>query len=354
MGLLGSDASIDFVPQPPVEGQPPPDRSPVPPNSELAGTRAATVGTLLSRASDVVPSTQETLNDLRRSMQRLEKMAPLMEETLREYRDLARIGRDLVPDLRRTNTEVADLARAAREALPEARRAAEDAGAASRNVAKLAERADVLLQANQDKLVKAVDNFNDAATRAAAMLSEENQKNVNAIVRNTRRASDRFESIANNVDEASKEGKEAVKEGRKAGERLNRLLNQVEEILQTLSATTRPLGERGPRMVQNADELLEKLNRSAGDFTSLLGVLDRSDGTFRRFLTDPTVYNRLDDVLCGVQRALPRVDRILRDFETFADKLARHPEAIGLGGVVRPGSGLKEPPTPPGVYRPMH
>ena len=43
---------------------------------------------------------------------------------------------------------------------------------------------------------------------------------------------------------------------------------------------------------------------------------------------------------------MPRLDRILKDFETFADKLAHHPEAIGLGGVVRPGSGLKDPPAP--------
>ena len=32
-----------------------------------------------------------------------------------------------------------------------------------------------------------------------------------------------------------------------------------------------------------------------------------------------------------------------------ADKLARHPEAIGLGGVVRPGDGLKNPPPIPGT-----
>jgi hypothetical protein len=25
----------------------------------------------------------------------------------------------------------------------------------------------------------------------------------------------------------------------------------------------------------------------------------------------------------------------------FADKVARHPESLGVGGVVRPGSGLK-------------
>jgi hypothetical protein len=53
-----------------------------------------------------------------------------------------------------------------------------------------------------------------------------------------------------------------------------------------------------------------------------------------------------------VTRMLPKVDRALQDLEIFADKLARHPEAIGLGGVVNPGSGLKQAPSswqrPPG------
>ena len=47
---------------------------------------------------------------------------------------------------------------------------------------------------------------------------------------------------------------------------------------------------------------------------------------------------------------IPLYREILADFETFADKLARHPEALGLGGVVRPGDGLKDPPTPPGAF----
>ena len=47
----------------------------------------------------MVPTTQETLNDIRKSMQRIEKLAarwekatPLAEDTMREYRDLARSG----------------------------------------------------------------------------------------------------------------------------------------------------------------------------------------------------------------------------------------------------------------------
>jgi phospholipid/cholesterol/gamma-HCH transport system substrate-binding protein len=39
---------------------------------------------------------------------------------------------------------------------------------------------------------------------------------------------------------------------------------------------------------------------------------------------------------------LPRLDRALRDVEIFADKLARHPELLGIGGAIRPSSGVKE------------
>jgi phospholipid/cholesterol/gamma-HCH transport system substrate-binding protein len=45
-------------------------------------------------------------------------------------------------------------------------------------------------------------------------------------------------------------------------------------------------------------------------------------------------------------RGMPRLERILKDLETFSDKLARHPELLGVRGAVRPSEGLKEPPRP--------
>ena len=49
IGLLGTDASIDFVPVPTEEGQAV-DRSALEPGSEMAGVRPANVNTLLNRA----------------------------------------------------------------------------------------------------------------------------------------------------------------------------------------------------------------------------------------------------------------------------------------------------------------
>jgi len=63
IGILGNDASIDFVP---IAVKPPelPDRSEIPPGSEIEGFHAVTFNTLLTRASDVVPTTQEAINDV--------------------------------------------------------------------------------------------------------------------------------------------------------------------------------------------------------------------------------------------------------------------------------------------------
>ena len=61
-----------------------------------------------------------------------------------------------------------------------------------------------------------------------------------------------------------------------------------------------------------------------------------------RFLADPSLYNNLNDTATMVNKILPRLDRAMRDVEVFADKLACHPELLGIGGAVRPSSGVKE------------
>jgi ABC-type transporter Mla subunit MlaD len=388
VGLLGSDAAIDFIPVPPEAGQPA-DHTPLEPGAEVVGVRQASVSTLLTRATAVVPTTQETLDEMRKSLQRLERMSPLAEETMREYRDLARSARQMIPDLRRTNDEYRELARAARDAIPdlrrtndevrqlvqsaretipELRRTNEDIGATARNWGRLGERLDVLLQANQDKLVRTLDSLNDTLTRTANVLNDENQRNLAVTLRNVSSASQNLGSISRSTDDVLQQGRTTVR-------RLNEALEQTNHVLSDLQKTTRPLGERGEGMIRNLDEslantrkittpladrsertarnldeALERLNATLGDVRALMRVLDQSDGTLRRLLTDPSLYNHLDEAACMVKALVPRVDLILRDFEVFADKLARHPESLGLGGLVRPSSGLKDPPTPPGFY----
>ena len=96
--------------------------------------------------------------------------------------------------------------------------------------------------------------------------------------------------------------------------------------------------------MRNLDEGATKLNSTLTDAQGFLKVLTGSEGTFRRFLDDPALYNNLAEAACMLVRIMPRVDRALRDVEVFADKIARHPESLGVGGAISPSSGLKESP----------
>jgi ABC-type transporter Mla subunit MlaD len=428
-GLLGSDASIDFIPRP-VEPGEPVDRGPVEPGAELVGARAATVGTLLRGASDVVPSTQETLADIRKSIQRLEKLAarieksvPLADETMRAYRDLARRAQSSIPEFEKTNSQAQEFIRTARGVLPEVERTAEqyrllaqdaraaipelmktnreiqeltrglqnalpsveraadefrelaselrrmmptvrnaveDVAATARTATKLIEEFDVFWQKNRETVQDALGNLNRLLSQATKLVTDENINKINGTITNLRTASDQLPKITRDTADITEQGRTTVR-------RLNETLMQLEKPLADFQKTmedarkllaeanrlTQPFSERSERIARNADESLAAVNKAMGDIRALMGALDRADGTLKKILTDPSLYNNLDAAVVMVLRMVPRFNRILKDFEIFADKLARHPESIGLGGVVRPGSGLKDPPTPPIATQPQ-
>src|SRR5579871_6468341 len=63
-GMLGSDPTIDFIPREVPPGQVA-DRRPVEPGEQIAGVQGPDVRNLLNQTSELVPSTQETLNEIR-------------------------------------------------------------------------------------------------------------------------------------------------------------------------------------------------------------------------------------------------------------------------------------------------
>jgi phospholipid/cholesterol/gamma-HCH transport system substrate-binding protein len=403
-GLLGSDTCIDVQPASPAAKGQTPDRTPVEPGSIVAGGKQANIHTLLSRASEVVPATHDTLTQLRQSLERLERLGPLLEETVKEYRDLAKATREAIPEVRRTATEVGrtatevgnlahatrdavpglsqtsdevrELARAVREMVPELRRtndevcglveAARDsvpslnqtndevrqlAHAVRETVPELrhtneeiqhsveswgrvGDRVDGLIALNQDKLVKTVDNLNETLVRLSTLFNADNERNLATLLQNVRASSDNLQSITRNTDELLKESRLTV---HKVGDSVAR----ADDAMNNLQQATKPLAERSNNVMKNLDESTAKFNATMTELHDLMRVVSQSNGTLQRLVLDPSLYNHLDETVCTLERVLPRLDRILHDLEIFADKVARHPEALGVGGVVSPSSGLK-------------
>ena len=114
-----------------------------------------------------------------------------------------------------------------------------------------------------------------------------------------------------------------------------------------MQQATKPLGERGGVMVKNLEEASGRLNQVLADVQALFKTIDQGDGTLRRILTDPSLYNHIDQAALKVNQMLCQLDRVLSDVKVFADQIARHPEKLGVGGAIRPSSGLKEAPSVP-------
>jgi len=275
---------------------------------------------------------------MRKLFAKFDKTLPLMEETLREYRDLGKLMRGLVPEFGKTNDVLRDLVKATNASIPELRRTNDEIQITARNWGKLGERLDVLLQTNEQKLTRTLDQLNETLRRVGATFNEENQKHLGDTLKNVRDSSTRLESITRNTDDL-------IQESRKTMSKVNSSVSRADEVLGNLQQATKPLADRTPAIMRNLDESSAKLNLLLSDLSGVFRALGRGDGTLQRLLSDPSLYNHLNEAACLITRSLPRLDRILGDLEVFADKLARHPEAIGLGGVVRPSSGLKDAPS---------
>jgi phospholipid/cholesterol/gamma-HCH transport system substrate-binding protein len=314
VGILGGDTSIDFIPRQEGEAA---DRSFVEPDEVLVGARMANINTLLTQASQVVPTTQEALDQMRKSIQRFERLTPQMEEALKEYTRLAQSINKTIPDIQRTNAEIET---------------------SVRTWGRLGENVNNLVVTQQDKLIKTLDNLNDTIQRIASVFNDENQRNINVIIRNVRTSSDNLDDLVKNTNDVLKETQKTVKI-------IGESVSKADEALQNLNKATRPFADRGETISRSLDETTDRLNRVLGDVQSLLRVVGEKDGTFNRLISDPSLYNNIDAAACQLGRMMTRVDRILKDMEVFADKLARHPELIGAGGIVRPSSGLKDAPS---------
>ncbi len=348
-GLLGGDTTIDFLP---AEDAKKADLTPVPSGSTVPGFTPPEASDLVQKTGELLPPAKVSLDELQKVLENIDKMTPLLQETIKEFRDVARATNKLVPELQQTSRELAQLSKSARQMVPELSRTNEEFQLTARVWGKLGERLDVMVQTNEGKLNKTIDQLEEAMRRFNLVLGDENQKNLaealknsrsasaefDAIAKNTRAASRDFESIAKNTDQLVKESRGTIKQ-------LNETLLKADQFFDSMQRFSKPLGERSPTWFKSLDESSVTLNKLLNDLRDLTRDFARSDGTLQKLMYDPSLYNNLNESACMLTRVLPRLDRILADVEIFSDKIARHPESLGIGGVVRPGSGLKEPPS---------
>jgi phospholipid/cholesterol/gamma-HCH transport system substrate-binding protein len=334
--LFGGESAIAFVP--PDDPKLQADDTIVEPGSTLQGVIPTDAGALMQRTADLVQPAQEAFVEIKRVFQGINEMKPMVDQTLKDFGEVSKMVKKIGPDLELTSQEIRALAKAGRETLPELKKTNEEMQVTLRTWNRVGERADVLLKVNEDKITKSVDRMDEALKRINNVLSDQNQKLLTDTLKNARDASQQFEGM-------TKETSALIKDSRTTVKQLNETLKRADDTLTDLQKAMKPFSQRGPSIFKNIDDGADNLNKTLKDLRELIQLAGRSDGTVQKLLTDPSLYNNLNDSALMVTRILPRLDRVMRDVEVFADKIARHPELLGVRGAIVPSVGLKEPPS---------
>jgi len=191
-----------------------------------------------------------------------------------------------------------------------------------------------------------------------------NDEQLQRIVGKTELALDNFQRAAADIDSLISDPKmredlregiaglpQLLKDTRDAIGGIRSATGLAEDNLKALQGLTKPLGERGPKMIEDVDQSVEQLNELLGQFVTFSRAINGRSGSLGQFVNDPEAYQRLvaaarnieeisQEVRCQLKPIIASVKPILKNVEVFTDKAARHPGVI-LRDAVKPNSGLK-------------
>ncbi len=124
-------------------------------------------------------------------------------------------------------------------------------------------------------------------------------------------------------------------------------IQKISDNLDNLSRATDPLAEHSRAMVVKLDGGLGQLESLLTELNTFAKLMNTEDGTLQRFASDPELYENINRSAQALTVLVQNLDPILRDVRIFSDKIARHPELIGVSGAIKGSSGLKDAPEQP-------
>jgi phospholipid/cholesterol/gamma-HCH transport system substrate-binding protein len=197
---------------------------------------------------------------------------------------------------------------------------------ASESVQKLSVNIDRVFAGGDDRFEKMIRKT-DAALDSFSTAMD----NINAVMGNAETREDILNTIAALP--------EVVADLRKTVQGVSVTVDTADRNLRNLEGLTKPLGERGAAMVAQIDKTIGRLDETLQQAAMFTKALNESQGTLGKLVRDPQVYNELAQAVSTVNHLTKELRPIVDDVRVFTDKIARHPEQLGVRGALdrRPG-----------------
>ena len=143
------------------------------------------------------------------------------------------------------------------------------------------------------------------------------------------------------LPQAMDEARMAIASVQKAMVSMERTVDSTEQTLKHLEGFTKPLGEKGEALVAKIDSGAEQMNVLITQLARFSKDLNNPNGTLNLLVNNPELYQHLASSASNIDQLVRDLRPIINDARVFADKIARHPELIGVRGAVSGSSGIK-------------
>jgi phospholipid/cholesterol/gamma-HCH transport system substrate-binding protein len=191
-------------------------------------------------------------------------------------------------------------------------------------------RIDRLLATNEDKINHLIDETGETMKLLQSALAASND-----IVGDPKTRAQIKQTIA--------EMPEILKETKTTVERMGGTFASLEQNMRNVEGLTKPLGDRGESLVNEAADSMHKLNLLTENLLRFSQQVNDSDGSLGALLHDKELYLHVTHLAKNVDELSRDLKPIVNNFEIFSDKIARHPSDL-IKGAWKKDSGLKDVP----------
>ncbi len=143
---------------------------------------------------------------------------------------------------------------------------------------------------------------------------------------------------------------ELMQETRMAIGRMNQSMDLVDKNLTNVQEFTSILGKQGGETLIRLNESVDKLDRLMSEALVFSQSLNDSKGTIGQLVHNPELYHSVNRAVKNIEELTQDLRPIVSDARIFSDRIARHPELLGVRGAIKPEDGTKSLP-PVGILR---
>jgi len=128
-------------------------------------------------------------------------------------------------------------------------------------------------------------------------------------------------------------------------------VQKMDQNLSNLNEITAPLAKNGVTLATRIENTLANVETLSEELTMFAKMVNSPEGTIHKLAADPQLYANLNRSAESASMLLRNLEPVIRDLRVFSDKVARHPELVGVSGALRGSSGLKDPPQDAAIPR---